>query len=75
MAEKFLRKKLDLNNSDYRWQFISNQVSKDALEVTQRLAVFGGWIVRTTISSKTLPPVAPAMSQCFVPDPNHDWML
>ena len=49
------------------------KISQDTL----RLMVFGGWLVRSqdayTIGDSEATPIE--LGICFVPDPNHQWIL
>ena len=38
-------------------------------EFTERMAVFGGWLVRSGVTTKK------EYVMCFVPDANHEWEL
>lgn len=45
---------------------------------TQRLKVFGGWIVAVTYSTSyfiRLTEATKRLAMCFVPDPQHEWEL
>ena len=50
-----------------QWEDIDN------LTNTQRLRVYGGWIVKHV--SYFIPNNAVSESSVFVPDPNHEWDL
>ena len=64
------------------WEMVNDE--KD-LEKTQRLRVFGGWLIITTIRYNSNGVIGSmgryytepqcALSQTFVPDPNHEWEI
>jgi hypothetical protein len=65
-----------------KWEQI-NSDDDDTGEVTQRLKVHGGWLVLTYISFEqvamstyeSIREEQYTSSQCFIPDPNHEWKL
>lgn len=69
-----------LVNRPEKWERVNDE---DDEEITQRLKVFGGWLVithfefeRTSVSSSTLQTDDQyAISQSFVPDPSHEWEI
>lgn len=66
-----------------KWERIN---SKKDLEITQRLKVYGGWLVLTSIKmSDVVTSISNYSTYCksdlytvtqtFVPDPNHEWEI
>jgi hypothetical protein len=63
-----------------KWEQINSDVNH---KVTQRLKVFGGWLVLTYINFEQVAmstydssrETQCTSSQCFIPDPNHEWKL
>jgi hypothetical protein len=58
-----------------RWERINDE---NDVEITQRLKVFGGWVILTTRYFKQgfstcCERTQCSITQCFVPDPNHEW--
>lgn len=58
--------------------------SDEDLQVTERLRVFGGWLVLTSIvfrqiaiggNYETKREDQYTITQTFVPDPNHEWKI
>lgn len=69
--------------SEQKWERVN---SPEDTEITQRLKVYGGWVVLTTsVDKKVTGAVSQygnvysndraTIAQCFVPDPNHEWIL
>ena len=61
------------------WEIINENSQGQSADITERLKVFGGWIVRSGEAYKNpgfvADQVGMSMSMCFVPDPNHEWQL
>jgi len=51
----------------YEWELVE---SSEVGDYTERLHVYGGWLVRTYFG---LP--ATTLSMIFVPDPDHKWKI
>lgn len=65
-----------------RWERINSEADE---EITQRLKVFGGWLVLTTVVMEEVATAAAeygpyrddisVIAQSFIPDSKHEWLL
>jgi hypothetical protein len=61
-----------------KWEEVINISSESFLDNTERLKVFGGWIVRNVFDNSNDQEnfdMDTRVCMVFIPDPNHDWKL
>ncbi len=57
-----------------KWEDITSDWSENVRDYTERLKVFGGWIIRCR-SVNYSDGAALSESSVFIPDPDHKWVV
>lgn len=56
------------------WELIARHSMPNSEDLTERLPVPGGWLVRCTIGLETSENLATSCTITFLPDPGHTWL-
>jgi len=67
------------DNKKLEWELIQHDTKGEILEMTDRLSVPGGWLVRSSITISVTGIITTSantsLSMTFIPDQNHKWKL